>query len=57
MFVKATMRVTVPGFYDDVRSMTPEDRADVAAFPFDEAAEQEALGVLGFMGEWLFDSC
>jgi hypothetical protein len=31
--------------------MTPSDKADVAAFPFDERDEQEALGVLGFMGE------
>jgi len=43
-------RITVPGFYDQVRAMTAADKADVAAFPFSEEAEQEALGVLGFMG-------
>jgi hypothetical protein len=42
----------VPGFYDQVKTMSDSDKADVAAFPFDESAEQEALGVLGFMGEW-----
>eukprot|EP00879_Flechtneria_rotunda_P000736 GHRR01000856.1.p1 GENE.GHRR01000856.1~~GHRR01000856.1.p1 ORF type:complete len:497 (+),score=111.37 GHRR01000856.1:1888-3378(+) len=43
--------VTVKGFYDDVEDMSGEDKQDVAAFPFDIEAEQEALGVSGFMGE------
>jgi acetylornithine deacetylase/succinyl-diaminopimelate desuccinylase-like protein len=30
-------RVTVPGFYDRVRDLTPEERAAYAAVPFDEA--------------------
>ncbi len=34
-----------------VRERTPEDRADVAAFPFDDAAEMESLGALGPHGE------
>lgn len=49
--MQGTHRVAVPGFYDQVATMTPSDKADVAAFPFDEGAEQEALGVLGFMGK------
>ena len=31
--------------------MRASDSADVAAFPFNETAEQEALGVLGFVDE------
>lgn len=34
-----------------VREITAEDRADAAAFPFDEAAEMESLGALGPHGE------
>ncbi len=34
-----------------VRERTAEDIADVAAFPFDEAAEMESLGALGPHGE------
>jgi hypothetical protein len=44
-------RITIPGFYDDVARMTAQDKDSVATFPFDAAAEQRALGVLGFMGE------
>ncbi|WIA12253.1 hypothetical protein OEZ85_012318 [Tetradesmus obliquus] len=47
----ADNRITVPGFYDDVAAMAAEDKASVAAFPFDKTTEQRALGVLGFMGE------
>ncbi|DBA76494.1 TPA: hypothetical protein ACH3X2_008556 [Trebouxia sp. C0005] len=36
--------ITVEGFYDDVRPLTSEDKADLAAFPFDEEAEFQALG-------------
>jgi hypothetical protein len=34
-----------------VREITDEDRADAAAFPFDEAAEMKGLGALGPHGE------
>jgi acetylornithine deacetylase/succinyl-diaminopimelate desuccinylase-like protein len=37
-------RVTVPGFYDDVAELTGEERAQVAAAPFDEAAFREVAG-------------
>ncbi len=37
-------RVTVPGFYDDVVELSAEERAGVAAIPFDEAAFRELAG-------------
>lgn len=46
-----TGRVAVRGFYDGVKEPSEADRADMKAFPLDEAAERAALGVLGFMGE------
>ncbi len=41
----ADHRVTVGGFYDHVRDLTPEERDAYAALPFDEAAWQEEAGV------------
>jgi acetylornithine deacetylase/succinyl-diaminopimelate desuccinylase-like protein len=38
-------RVTVPGFYDPVRDLTPEEHQAYAAIPFDEADWAERLGV------------
>ncbi len=37
--------VTVKGFYDDVRDLTPEERAGYAKLPFDEAAWKEEIGL------------
>ena len=34
-----------------MRDITKEDKADLAAFPFNEAAEMRALGALGPHGE------
>jgi acetylornithine deacetylase/succinyl-diaminopimelate desuccinylase-like protein len=42
-------RFTVPGFYDDVRELTPEERAAYADLPFDEDAWAEETGVAGPM--------
>ncbi|MBA3688011.1 MAG: dipeptidase [Chloroflexi bacterium] len=42
-------RVTVPGFYDRVRELTPEEHADYAAVPFDEADWAERIKVTGPM--------
>jgi len=39
-----TGRVTVPGFYDEVTELTPGEREQVAAAPFDEAAFRELAG-------------
>jgi acetylornithine deacetylase/succinyl-diaminopimelate desuccinylase-like protein len=44
-------RVAVPGFYDDVRELSPQERADIAALPFDPAREAHALGVPELAGE------
>ncbi len=44
-------RIAVPGFYDGVRELSPHERADVAALPFDPAKEAHALGVPELSGE------
>jgi acetylornithine deacetylase/succinyl-diaminopimelate desuccinylase-like protein len=44
-------RVRIPGFYDDVIELTPEERAEFAALPFDEAAYLDELGVAAPFGE------
>ena len=44
-------RIQVPGFYDDVLPLTPEERAQFAALPFDQAKFQEFLGISGVTGE------
>jgi len=38
-------RVAVAGFYDGVRELTPRERAEIVALPFDEIREARALGV------------
>ena len=38
-------RVTVPGFYDQVRDLTDEEHAAYAALPFDEGAWADETGV------------
>ncbi|HET7645809.1 MAG TPA: dipeptidase [Candidatus Limnocylindria bacterium] len=43
-------RVAVPGFYDDVRDLTPEEREAYAALPFDERAWADETGVPAPMG-------
>ncbi len=43
--------VAVPGFYDGVRELTPAERAEYAALPYDEAREAAALGVSELAGE------
>ncbi len=44
-------RITVAGFYDDVVPLSAEDRARIAAVPFDEAAYLAHLGVDAAFGE------
>jgi acetylornithine deacetylase/succinyl-diaminopimelate desuccinylase-like protein len=43
--------VQIPGFYDDVVELTPDERAAEAALPFDETALRVRLGVRALVGE------
>jgi acetylornithine deacetylase/succinyl-diaminopimelate desuccinylase-like protein len=43
--------VTVPGFYDDVVELTPDDRAALAALPFDEANYLAGIDAKATQGE------
>ncbi|MDQ7040217.1 MAG: dipeptidase [Rhodothermus sp.] len=38
-------RITIPGFYDDVRPLTEEERRTFRELPFDEKAWMEEIGV------------
>ena len=38
-------RVTIPGFYEDVRDLTPEERDTYANLPFDEQGWRDALDI------------
>ena len=44
-------RVTLPGFYDDVRPLTPAEEESLAAIPLDEAGWQRMAGVGRLEGE------
>lgn len=44
-------RILVEGFYDGVVPLSDEDRARIAAIPFDEAAYKADLGVTELFGE------
>jgi acetylornithine deacetylase/succinyl-diaminopimelate desuccinylase-like protein len=44
-------RVAVPGFYDDVAELSPQDRNAFAALPFDEREYIESIGVPALTGE------
>lgn len=44
-------RITAPGFYDEVRPLAPEERAEFAALPFDEEAYRRSVGSPGLSGE------
>ncbi len=43
-------RITVPGFYDDVRNFTPKERAAIARTPFDEKAFAGSIGLQTLAG-------
>lgn len=47
----ADNRVTIPGFYDDVRDLTNKEKASMAALPFDEEAYRETMGTSRLDGE------
>jgi acetylornithine deacetylase/succinyl-diaminopimelate desuccinylase-like protein len=44
-------RILVDGFYDSVRPLSTEDRAQIAAVPFDEGEYKERLGIAETFGE------
>jgi acetylornithine deacetylase/succinyl-diaminopimelate desuccinylase-like protein len=44
-------RVTIPGFYDKVQPIDPEERAELARLPFDEAGFLHIAGVEQSWGE------
>jgi acetylornithine deacetylase/succinyl-diaminopimelate desuccinylase-like protein len=44
-------RILVEGFYDSVRPLSAEDRAQIAAVPFDEKEYMERLGIEETFGE------
>jgi acetylornithine deacetylase/succinyl-diaminopimelate desuccinylase-like protein len=44
-------RVAVAGFYDDVRELSPDQRAAIAALPFDERAYLAQIGAPAAFGE------
>ncbi|PYE56363.1 M20/M25/M40 family metallo-hydrolase [Deinococcus yavapaiensis] len=43
-------RVTIPGFYDDVRSASQADLDAVATIPDESASLEETYGIQGFLG-------
>ncbi len=44
-------RVTIEGFYDDVRPLSDEERAQIARVPFDEVQYLKETGAQGLFGE------
>lgn len=44
-------KITIPGFYDDVLEVSPEERALLAQAPFDEQAYMKALDISQLAGE------
>jgi acetylornithine deacetylase/succinyl-diaminopimelate desuccinylase-like protein len=44
-------RIRIPGFYDDVVALTDDERSELAALPFDEAAYLKALELPALVGE------
>lgn len=44
-------RITIPGFYDDVRELSTDERAEFGKAPFCEAAYRKSLGIADVQGE------
>ena len=44
-------RITIPGFYDDVVDMTPEEHENYARIPFDEEEYKKAIDITDVKGE------
>ena len=44
-------KITVPGFYDKVEDLSPEERAMIAQIPFDEEKYKQSIGISDVFGE------
>ncbi|HTU00207.1 MAG TPA: dipeptidase, partial [Candidatus Sulfotelmatobacter sp.] len=44
-------RITIPGFYDDVRRLSAEERRQFARLPFKEKGLQKEIGAVAMFGE------
>ena len=44
-------RITIPGFYDDVQELSPEDKADLDKIPFSLEAYKKSIGIADIQGE------
>lgn len=44
-------KITIPGFYDDVKDLSDEDREAIGEIPFDLEAYKESLGIKAVQGE------
>ncbi len=44
-------KVTIPGFYDRVRTLTEKERAEIQSLPFDEKAWLASIGASSTVGE------
>jgi succinyl-diaminopimelate desuccinylase len=49
--VDADGRVTIPGFYEDVKPLTERERAEFSSLPFDEGQFKQQLGIDVLAGE------
>ncbi len=50
-------KITIPGFYDDVLTVSAEERKLLAEKPFDEAAYKQAIDVKALKGEKRYTTC
>ena len=48
---RETGRITIPGFYNDVRALSASEAAEIAQLPYDENAYRQDLGVDELFGE------
>lgn len=44
-------KITIPGFYDKVEDLSPEERAMIAQIPFDEEKYKQSIGISDVFGE------
>jgi hypothetical protein len=44
-------QICIAGFYDEVRPLSEQERAEIAAVPFDAASYAQSIGVAAPVGE------